>query len=95
MLKIDFLSIFFKKFNKPNKFFGNVEKILKRFLKKMAKNALLTLAPAEIFAGGDARSTKGGLVRGSPRGGFRGRSPPDAGEVFKKLCKKAMKNYNF
>ena len=94
MLKIDFLSIFFKKFNKPNKFFGNVEKILKRFLKKMAKNALFTLAPAGIFRR-EARSIKGGLVRGSPRGGFRGRSPPDAGEVFKKLCKKAMKNYNF
>ena len=44
-------------------------------------------ARRNFFGGGDARSIKGGLVRGSPRGGFRGRSPPDAGEVFKKLVK--------
>ena len=29
---------------------------------------------------------------GSPRGGFRGAEPPDAGEVFKKFVKKSMKN---
>ena len=28
-------------------------------------------------------------------GGFGGRSPPDAGEVFKKFVKKAMKNLQF
>ena len=62
--------------------------------KNDAKMDILTLAPAGIFSGGP-RSTKGGLVRGSPRGGFGGRSPPDAREVFKKFVKKAMKNYNF
>ena len=37
----------------------------------------------------------GGLIRGSPRRGFGGRSPPDAGEVFKFFCKKAMKKLQF
>ena len=66
MLKIDFLSIFFKKFNKPSIIFLGVwtkstnsleilrkfSKILKRFLKKIEKNALFTLAPEGIFSGG-------------------------------------------
>ena len=62
---------------------------MKRFLKKIAKNALFTLALAGIFfgEGGEESSTKGGLVRGSPRGGFPGAEPPDAGEVFKKFVK--------
>ena len=37
----------------------------------------------------------GGLVRGSPRGGFRGQRPPDVKEVFKKFVKKAMNNLQF
>ena len=108
MLKIDFLSIFFKKFNNPSIQFLRVltkntnsleilrksSKILKRFLKKIAKNALFTLEPAGIFPG-EARSTKGVLVRGSPRGGFRGAEPPGRRRSFQKVCKKSMKNYNF
>ena len=44
--------------------------------------------PQEFFRG-EARSTKGGLVRGVAAWGVRGgRSPPDAGEV----CKKFVKN---
>ena len=100
MLKIDFLSIFFKKFNNPSIQFLRVltkntnsleilrksSKILKKFLKKIAKNALFTLEPAGIFPG-QARSTKGVLVRGSARGGFQGAETPDAREVFKKCVK--------
>ena len=52
------------------------------------KRVSLTLALVGIFSGGEARSTRGGLVRGSPRGGSGGLSPPDAGEVFKNLLKK-------
>ena len=77
MLKIDFLSIFFKKFNIPSIQFLRVwtknaysleilrkfSKILKGFLKKIAKNALFTLAPAGIFRGGGGK-------RGPPREGL-------------------------
>ena len=48
---------------------------------------LYTLAPAGIFSWGEVRSTKGGLVRGSPRGGLQEAEPPEAGEVFKKVVK--------
>ena len=41
---------------------------------------------------GEARSTKGGLVRGSPHGGSGGVEASDAGEVFKKYFKKPMQN---
>ena len=57
-----FLSICIEKVNKPsiqflrvwtkNTFFGNFQKILKRFRKKIAKNSLFTLAPVGIFRGG-------------------------------------------
>ena len=48
---------------------------------------IVVISARRNFSGreGEARSTKGGLVRGSPRGGFRGAEPPDAGEVFKKF----------
>ena len=40
---------------------------------------LITVAPEVIFSGaGEARSIKGGLVRGSPRGEVREADPPDA-----------------
>ena len=97
--KNGFLIIFIEKFNKPSIQFLRVwtkntnpleilrkfSKMLKRFLKKIAKNALFTLAPAGIFSGGEARSTKGGLVRGSPRGGFRGQSPRTPEKFSKNL----------
>ena len=48
-------------------------KILKRFLKKIAKNALFTLAPAGIFQGGSevhqGRACKGVAAWEVPRGG--------------------------
>ena len=47
-------------------------------------------ARRNFFRGGEARSTKGGLVRGVAAWGV-----PDAGEVFKKFVKKAMKNLQF
>ena len=50
--------------------------------------------PRDFFRG-EVRSTRGGLVRGSPRGGFRGAEPPDAGEVFKKFVKINEKFSNF
>ena len=52
-----------------------------------------TFAPAGIFSGG-ARSTKGGLVRGSQHGGS-GVEPTEAGEVFKKFVKNQCKFSNF
>ena len=99
---------FFKKFNKPSIQFLRVwtknafsleilrkfSKILKRFLKKIAKNALFTLTPAGIFRG-EARSTKGGLVRGSPRGGFRGGGAPWRWRNFQKICKKINEKLQF
>ena len=53
------------------------------------------LAPAGIFSGGSevhqGRACKGGSrVEGSGRG-----APPDAGDVFKKIVKKSMKNLQF
>ena len=52
----------------------------------IAKRAQISLAPASLFAG-EARSANGGLVRRSPRGGFMGAEPADAGEVFKNFVK--------
>ena len=106
MLKIDFLSIFFKKFNKPSIQFLRVwtkntnsleilrrfSKILKRFLKKIAKNALFTLAPAGIFRGGggsevhQGRACKGVAAWVVPDG--RRRS-------FQKNCKKINEKFTF
>ena len=41
-----------------------------------------------FFRGGGKRGqTREGLEAGSPHGGIQGRSPPDAGEVFKKFVK--------
>ena len=47
----------------------------------------LPLAPAGIFSGWGARSTKGRLVRGVAARGVPGAEPPDAVEVFKKFVK--------
>ena len=70
----------------------------RRFLhaEGMEKMILLysSLAPVGIFRG-EARSTKGGLVRGVAAWGFRGAEPPDAWEVFKKFVKNQWKIYNF
>ena len=52
------------------------------------------VAPAGIFRG-EARSTKGGLVRESLRGGFRGAEPPGRRRSFQKFCKKSMKSLEF
>ena len=52
-------------------------------------NEYIALAPAGIFVRGEARSIRGGLVRGVAAWGVPGggRSPPDAGEVFKNIVK--------
>ena len=63
-------------------------KILKRFLKKIAKNALFTLAPAGIFSGGGSEVHQGRACKGVAAWGVPGAEPPDAGEVFKKFVKK-------
>ena len=76
----------FKKISKRN--FGKFWKI---FLRNFRKMHYFHERPRDFFRG-EVRSTKGGLVRGSPRGGFRGgQSPPDAGEVFKKFVKNQWK----
>ena len=55
----------------------------------------ISLAPAGIyFGGGEARSTKGGLVGGSRRGGTGGGAPRTP-EKFSKNSKKSIKIYNF
>ena len=41
-----------------------------------------------------ARSTRGGVVRGSPRGGSGG-GTPGRRRTFQKICKKSMKNLQF
>ena len=85
----------FKKIQKISKniqkYSKKISKILKNFLKKFPKNALISLAPAGFFRGGEWDPPGEGLKGGSPRGGFRGRSPPDAGEVFKKFVKNQWK----
>ena len=48
-----------------------------------------------IFSGGEARSTKGGLVRGVAAWGVPGADPAGRRRFFQKICKKSMKNYNF
>ena len=51
--------------------------------------------PQEIFRGeGEARSTKGGLVMGSPRRGS-GSGSTRTPEKFSKFLEKLMKFYNF
>ena len=52
------------------------------------------LAPAGIFREGEARSTKGGLVRGVAAWGVQGGQPSDVWEVFKKVVKNQWKIYN-
>ena len=47
--------------------------------------------PHDFFRGGGSEVQQGKACKGSPRGGFRGRSPPDAGEIFQKSVKKSMK----
>ena len=49
------------------------------------------------FSGGgeEARSTKGWLVRGSPRGGFREAEPPGRRRSFQKICKKSNDKLQF
>ena len=108
MLKIDFLSIFFKKFNKPSIQFLRVwtknaysleilrkfSKFLKRFLKKIAKNALFTLAHSGIISGGrevhQGRACKGVAAWGVPVGGAPGRR-----RSFQKICKKINEKLQF
>ena len=75
---------FSKIFKKGSKKFW---KILKNFLKKFPKMYYFQERPRDFF-GGEVRSTRGGLVRGVAAWGVPGgRSPPDAGEVFKKFVK--------
>ena len=45
--------------------------------------------------GGGDFWTRPKACRGSPRGGFRGRSPPDAGKIFKKTNEKLQFYGNF
>ena len=49
-------------------------------------NYILFISARRNFSGG-SEVTKGGLVRGSLRGGFGGSEPPDAGVVFKNFVK--------
>ena len=53
----------------------------------------IAFEPAGVFCRGEARSTKGGLVRGSPRRGSRAK-PLDAREVSK-FFEKIKKNLDF
>ena len=54
---------------------------------------LLQLRQLDFFGGGEARSSKGGLLRGSSVG-VQAAEPPGRGEVFKNV-QKAIQNLQF
>ena len=102
------MSIFIEKFNKPSiqvlrvltknayslEILRKFSRILKQILKKIAKNALFTLAPAGIFRWG-SEVHQGRACKGSPRGGFRGAEPPGRQRSFQKICKKINEKLQF
>ena len=69
-------------------------KILKRFLKKIAKNALFTLAPAGIFSGG-GEVNQGRACSGVAAWGVPGAEPPGRRRSFEKNCKKINEKLQF
>ena len=77
------------------KFWENVRKFWKDFLRKLQKMHYLHYRPRKFFRGGGSEDHKGGLVRGSPSGGFRGAEPPGRLRSFQKIWKKSMKKLQF
>ena len=81
-----------KKFKKFQKKFKTIQK---KFWKIFLRNFLkcnIFMSARGIFCGGKWKPPGEGLKGGSPRGGFRGAEPPDAGEFFKKFVKNQWKS---
>ena len=75
------------------RFFGFICKI---DLLPISKEAILIISAGRNFFGGEARSTKGGLVMGVAAWGFPGAKPPGRRRSLQKFCKKNQwKIYNF
>ena len=86
---------------KNYKTFGNYKQRLIIFVENFSREyfhflsvRVFSSARSNFFLWEESSSTRGGLIRGSPRRGSGGRSPQTQ-EKFSKISKKNNKNYNF